>query len=123
MTKHTLTPVLFFDAIAEVERWSDEADALATATLDLTDPDVMEAEIAARVADVCDEVRDNLAAEIRATWNPGEQRLLEQLLAGRHVWLDAHFRDELTGATTPHPACLAADRIWAAVQTELRIHA
>lgn len=123
MPKHTLTPVLFFAAVAEADRWRDEADAIATASLDLSDPDVLEAEIAARVADACDEVRDNLNAEIRATWNPEEHRLLGQLLAGRHVWLDAHVRDQLTGATAPHPACIAADRIWAAVQSERRIHA
>jgi hypothetical protein len=98
------------------------ADQRAAAVAEM-EAEMVEAEIAAAVADCDAEIADSLCDEIEASWNPEERHLLTDLLATRFQWLDAHFRHLLTGKPVAGDPAGAADRLWAKVLDERRIHA
>lgn len=97
-------------------------DQRAAAIADM-EAEMVEAEIAAAVADCDAEIAESLCDQIEAAWNPAERHLLTDLLATRSHWLDAHFRQRITGKPVAGDPAGVADRLWAKVLDERRIHA
>ena len=88
-----------------------EADALLAS-------EILEHEIATMVGDAAGDVCGDLVDDLDGARTERERDALETLLSTAHSWLDAHFRDHLTGSTTPSPAAAEADRLWSVVTAE-----
>lgn len=100
-----------YDRASEIAAMSDHATAQMEA-------DVLDGEIATMAADADAEVRAGLFDDLRAARTETEVQAIQALIESRHWWLEAHFRDAMTGATEPSYWARQADRQWEIVAAE-----
>ena len=94
--------------------------AAAAMAMKQLENEIFDGEVAEMVTDADSDVSANLYDDLLLARTEAEYDAIETLIATRHVWLDAHFRDSMSGRAGPSPAAAEADRLWAVVAAERR---